>query len=285
MDRLLRRDGEPALRIREYSAEGSVRGAVLMTPGFSDHVERHDEICSILAEHGFLVTCWDLRGQGRSEGRRAHVDRFSDFVDDALFVAAEMDRKDEWAAAGPPILCGHSTGALVCILTCLAAPRRFRALALVSPFVGLKLPAPRWRKALAHGLTGVIPKLYQPTGIDQHTMTHDRELAAASQVDPLKHDKISLRMFTELLGATERAMREAPNLKLPIYCRAAGDDKLADLEATKRFMRRVGSADAKLEIAEGQYHELHREVERREHARILAERFTEWCQSEAPTTT
>ncbi len=276
MDRLLRRDGQPALRLREYQVQGTPKGAVLMTTGLDENVERHDEVCALLARDGFLVACWDLRGQGRSEGRRAYVDRFSEFVDDALFVAAELEKRDDWGAASPAIHCGHSTGALIGILAALKAPRRFRALGLMSPFLGLQLDAPRWRKLLARSLTRALPGLYQPTGIDPFDLTHDRELAAANAADPLANNKISLRLFTELMAATERAMESAPQLQLPIYCRAAGDDRIANLQTTKRFMQRVGSAEATLEIAEGQFHELHRETARAEHARILAERFSAW---------
>jgi alpha-beta hydrolase superfamily lysophospholipase len=108
-------------------------------------------------------------------------------------------------------------------------------------------------------------------------VTRDADHARAINNDPLRIRKMTVRLFVESESAQEQARARASELSLPLYCRAAELDKIASLDATRRFMSAVRSSDKQLEVALGQYHELHQEPEWTEHATILLQHFERWC--------
>ncbi len=272
----MRRAGEPALRFRVYEPRTAARGAVFATPGFSEHLGRYEHVCRAWRERGYVVANWDLRGQGRSEGKRGFVERFDDFVEDALALLAHLEQRFTWHEQSPPIAFGHSLGALVTIATALRAPSRFRALALTSPYLGLALKTPAWKKAAGRLLNQAWPTFSQPTEIGGHQLTHEKSIARAIDDDPLGVRHMTARMFTEIEHAQERVLAQAGELTLPVHCIAAGDDLVVDLEVTKRFMAALGSSEKQLSVSEGHYHELHQETDREAHIDRLAEHFDHW---------
>jgi alpha-beta hydrolase superfamily lysophospholipase len=280
-DGVLKRPGEPTLRTRLYTPAGIARGSVLLTTGFNEHVGRYDHVCQAWQDAGFFVACWDLRGQGRSEGRRGYVEHFDDFTSDTLAIANEFDHNEAWRALGPAILFGHSTGGLIAIHAALRAPTRFRALLLASPFLGLALPTPAWKKTLGRLMTRMWPTFSQPTNIGAERVTQDAERARALDADPLAVRSMTARLFTEMERAQTEAFEHASEITLPVLCRAAGDDTIADVAATREFIAKLGSPDKTLEVVPGQRHELHQDTRRDEHIRACAEQFIRWTSGNA----
>jgi len=70
-------DGEPALK---------TRATIVIAHGLADHSGRYEHFAEFFARKGYLVYAYDHRGQGKSEGVRGHVSRFSQFYDDLWFV-------------------------------------------------------------------------------------------------------------------------------------------------------------------------------------------------------
>lgn len=277
-ERWLRRDARPSLRLMVHSPQGDARGSVIVTTGFSETLERYAALCETWRQAGFLVVSYDLRGQGQSQGRRGYVDAFSDYVDDLLAIVAELeDQQPGFSLLGPPVAFGHSMGALITVTTALVAPARFRALLLTSPFFGLALKTPAWKLLAGRLLTRLWPTFAQPTGIVGAQLTHDAARARAIDDDPARIADMTARLFTEIEQAQAEALLHASDLELPVYCRAAGADSVADLQVTREFMRKVGSSDRQLVVVDGQFHELHQEQERDEHATLLLQQLERWC--------
>jgi len=71
----------------------SPRAAIVVLHGYADHSGRYLEVMGHLARRGLSVHALDYRGHGQADGRRGHIDSFSQYLDDlGLFlglVAAE----------------------------------------------------------------------------------------------------------------------------------------------------------------------------------------------------
>jgi len=269
-DRFVRRGNHPALRLRVYMPE-QPKAAVLLAPGFSDHVERHEHVCEAWKARGIAVACWDHRGQGRSEGRRGYVDRFSDYVTDYLEIDRVMAEDPQWAKLTPAIWFGHSTGGLMAIHAALREPGRCRLLALASPFLAVALKVPAWKVMAGRMLAEIWPTFAQPTGVSGDQIIRDPERACEYDEDPLRIPFMTARLFNESEIAQAEAQSRAGEITVPVYCRAAGDDRLVSLEATKRFMAALGSSDTKFEIAQGNFHELHQDPDRDHHIALVGD--------------
>src|SRR6266511_1157576 len=93
-----------------WDPEGAARGVVVLVHGAGEHGGRYGYVAERLAAEGFAVYAMDHRGHGRSDGRRAMIDRLDRLVDDlALVVARAREEHD----GRRPFLVGHSLGGAV----------------------------------------------------------------------------------------------------------------------------------------------------------------------------
>lgn len=267
----------PTLQVALFAPERPARAAVLIIPGFSEHIGRYRHVAEAWAEAGFLVAVYDARGHGDSAGRRAHIHRFSDYTSDALSLLDFLDTKPEWSTLGNPILFGHSLGAVVTTLVALEHPSRFLGLALSSPYFGRALRVPRWKRLLGSWVSGFWPTYSDMTGITGLMVTHDPERARAMDADPKRLPRVTARWFTETAAAQLLVQRLAPRLELPLFCLAAEEDLVAEVETTRSLFGRFGSQQKELRVLSGQRHDLHQEIERNAHIRAFAEQFRTWA--------
>jgi alpha-beta hydrolase superfamily lysophospholipase len=63
-------------------AAAAPKARILVIHGFAEHGGRYLELLEALADAGFDALAFDLRGHGRSDGLRADLRRFEDYLDD-----------------------------------------------------------------------------------------------------------------------------------------------------------------------------------------------------------
>src|SRR5690625_2767317 len=57
------------------------RGVVVMVHGAGEHHARYGWLCENWNKHGFEVIMGDLPGQGKSQGKRGHIQSFNQYID------------------------------------------------------------------------------------------------------------------------------------------------------------------------------------------------------------
>lgn len=254
-------DGAP-LAFRSWRPAGDARGAVLVSHGLGEHGGRYGELGDALAGRGIEVHALDHRGHGRSGGARGHVDRFAELVRDL-----ETFRAAVAPASGPVFLLGHSMGALVALRHLQAHPGvRWSGVVLSAPLLGIAVRAPRWKTALSGVLARLLPRLPFHNEIRLDALSSDPGYEAAYRADPLLHQVITPRMYTEL-GAAMRAARSAPPPAVPLLVLAPGADAVADPRAVAEWAAEQG-AEATVLRYPGFRHEA---LNERERHRVLAD--------------
>jgi alpha-beta hydrolase superfamily lysophospholipase len=271
------RPNDPALRYELHRPAGPARGAVLLTHGFGEHRLRYAEVVRRWNERGLLVATWDLRGHGGSEGRRSHVDRFADYVLDAIELLDALDREPAWRALGKPTAFGHSLGGLITVHLGLAMPRRLRGVALSSPFLGLALDVPAVKRIAGLTMSRLVPTFALPTGLAGADVTRDPAIAAAYDSDPLVGKVATARWFTEATGAQRSAFERAAAFSAPLFVLHGGADKVASCEATERWVAAAGSAEKSFQALPGLYHEILNEPERATWIDAYADAMLGWA--------
>src|SRR5947209_7421997 len=86
--------------------------------GYGDHSGCYLEGMDLLATSGFEAQAMDLRGHGRSEGRRGHIGSWTDYLDDLEAFLVRLRQAAggaTFAGARPLFLLGQSHGALLLI--------------------------------------------------------------------------------------------------------------------------------------------------------------------------
>ena len=89
---------------------GAVRAVLINLHGLGDHSGLYPTLVEHFQGRGITVHAMDLRGNGRSGGQRAYVERWDEFRED-LRRFVELVRAEE--AARPLFLLGNSLGGLI----------------------------------------------------------------------------------------------------------------------------------------------------------------------------
>jgi alpha-beta hydrolase superfamily lysophospholipase len=231
----------------------------LVVHGYAEHSGRYDHVASRLTDAGYAVHALDLRGHGRSEGERALIRSFDQYIDD---VAAFLERIRSSSPLLPVLMLGHSMGGLIVALFLARRTDGVRAAVLSGPAVKAGSNAARPLEWLLRALGRVLPRL-RLARLDSGKVSRDPDEVAKYDNDPLVYHG---QMKAGLVGAFSKAVRtlqkRAPKIDLPIAILHGGADGLADPEGSRILYERITSVDKTLRVYDGLYHEIFNEPER-----------------------
>lgn len=228
------------------------RCTLVLAPGAAEHSGRYHHVGRYFAGHGIGVYALDHRGYGRSGGRRGHVDRFGDYLDDLHAYIGKVQRR----TGRRPVLAGHSMGGLIALSYALVHPDQPAGLVLSSPSLGLR----GWQKRLAPAarlLLGLLPgTLAVPARIDPRRVSRDRWTWTCYAADPLICRVATPRWTRAFLDQLRWVQRAAAGLQVPSLWLQAQDDRLVDPQATRALFDQVRLADKEFRWYPGRYHEI-----------------------------
>ncbi len=235
----------------------TIKGVMLIVHGLGEHSGRYDHVAERLEKSGWACFALDHRGHGQSEGKRGHILSFKDYVTDTRALKSKL-RED--FTEYPIMVLGHSMGGLIAAHLCLDHPRAIEGLILSSPALTIEVNEPAIKLAAGRFFSKVLPGLTMSNGLDPAMVSHDPAVVKDYIEDPLVHDRVSARWFTEFTGAMDEVMARAADLRIPFLLMQSGEDKLVDPSGAGVFFEKVGSKDKTLKIWEGYYHEMFNEI-------------------------
>ena len=252
-------DGLLLLR-QAWHPEGEPGAVLAVVHGYGEHGGRYRGLAEDMAARGYAVHVYDLRGHGRSGGRRGRLGRFTDYLDDtAVYLKAVREEH-----RGQPLyLLGHSLGGL--IATAYVEDRPADALAgliLSSPFLRLGMPVPPLRLHVARVLSLIAPAVNVGNTIDPSALSHEREVVRVYDTDPPNHHVATARWAAEVLAAQDAALAAAGGIRLPLLLLYGDADAVADPQAARELFARVASPDKTVHCYEDFYHEIFNETGR-----------------------
>lgn len=246
------------------------RAAIQIVHGMGEHSGRYVELASVLADRGFTCYLPDMRGFGKSGGPRGCVRHFKDYFRDLHSVYRAMVSRE-----GPlgVFFLGHSYGGLVVSHFLGAHPELpVKGMVLSSPNFGIAIRVPLWRHWLGLVCSALLPDLTQSNRVDPTKLTHHFAYLEQHANDPLIHNRISARLYTELVARIRSSPATAARLFIPTLILQAGDDHVVSREATEGFFRALASPDKKIEVFEGLYHEILNET----HREVIFGKIADW---------
>lgn len=240
------------------------RATLVLTHGIAEHSEAYNDVAVDMVPKGWDIYAMDLRGHGRSEGRRGAIDDFHHYTRD-------LDRFVRYLRSGPlkdskvpMVMFGHSMGGLITLRYLVDQGEGAPAVAAVlsSPALGISMPISPIKEFAAHALMKYLPMITLPNDIPYDKLTHVEERWKKYPGDVLRHDKISPAMYFGMLEAFEKVGAGAARIKIPTLIVAAGDDRIVSRPAIESFFPRIGAEKKKLIIYENSYHEILNDIER-----------------------
>jgi len=244
------------------------KGLVIITHGIAEHIGRYEHVAQALVRGGYQVIGWDLRGHGKSLGKRNYINRFTEYLDD---LAEVLKRVRKNYPELPIFLMGHSLGGG--ITTYFTIDRKPNVSGLVLSGASVKVSddiSPLLQK-ISGVLSVLVPKL-PAIKLDSSFISKDPAVVTDYDTDPLNYrGGILARTGSELLKSTKIISARMAELELPMLIMHGGEDKLADVSGSEMLHAKVSSKDKTLKIYEGLYHEIMNEPEKEQvFADILA---------------
>ncbi|MEO8427841.1 MAG: lysophospholipase [Verrucomicrobiota bacterium] len=258
-----------ALHSQCWLPEESSRAILAIVHGVTEHSGRYSNIVRPMLSAQLGVCGFDLRGHGRSLGRRGHVDSWQDYLSDLeVFL-----RKIRTSFPGLPIfLFGHSLGSLIVLAYVMEHPGAVVGVIVsgvpIDP-VGVARPS---IVALARifssiwptfALTGIGPKPGRPPALSR-----DPRVEADFLADPLRLRQLTARWGVECLAMVASVKRRASSVKLPLLVIHGGSDPLNSLGGAQEFYNQVDFPDKQMQIYQDSYHEPHNDLD---HERVVGD--------------
>jgi len=249
---------------------GTVRGAVVVVHGLKDHSSRYGAFAERLVAQGLAVHAFDLRGHGRSEGRRAWVDSFGDYVEDLDAAVRCMCARER---AVPVFVFGQGMGGSI---SALWAIERAPAIAgLLLSGAALQAGSAPTEARATRMLAALAPRarIFQ---LDLRRTSRDRSTVEDALRDALVHQAPApARTAKELLDAMEQIDARSSELSVPVLAMHGSEDVVSPPEGSRRLFARVASADKQLYVYDGLAHDLLHEPERVRVVRDVIEWLTD----------
>lgn len=237
---------------------------IIVTHGLGEHGSRHDYFFKQFSQY-FNICIYDLRGHGLSSGKRAHVNKFSEYTNDLdeviSFIKQEysMDRF---------VLFGHSMGSLV-----TASYMQKKATSQMYPekvfLSGPPVNGPGFEGkffgiaplALTKGLASI--KASFPLGgmLDIKKLSHDARVYEHYIADDLNSLRIHTKLLFNILAEAREVFSKPLRINCNLYVAVGTEDALIGPQALIDYFTHV-EKNAKLYKNEGAYHEMHNEVDK-----------------------
>lgn len=233
-----------------------VKAQILIVHGLGEHIGRYENACRHFALREYTVCGFDLRGHGLSSGRRGDVDNFLKFILDIKEFYNFIKRFFE----GKVFILGHSFGGLLALLYLTRFPEGISGAAISNPILKFKMRIPPYKLVLGNLLKGIYPSLSFSNAINPEYLSRDEKAVKAYKEDGLVHDRISARLFFQMMREIEILKTSTENLKTPLLLLVSGDDRIIDSNESKNFFDKIKFEDKKLIELENYYHEPFNEI-------------------------
>ena len=242
---------------------------LLWIHGYGEHRLRYSHFATWMMEKQVSVATVDLRGHGHSTGYRGFVKHYKEYLWD---VGAFVDHMVRKAPELPIVLGAHSNGGLVLIryLQSFNFSKNIIAAVTTSPFLGLSLPVPTWKKMLGISISRLLPYFNMSSGLDKIELTHDSEIMEKYKRDPLVFKTVSARWFTEAMQQQKQAFNHVSQISIPFLLMQGMEDKVANVITNQEFFKRLKTKKEWIGYP-GMYHEILNEIERK---RVYSDMYT-----------
>jgi alpha-beta hydrolase superfamily lysophospholipase len=236
------------------------RGIVNYIHGFKDHSNRFSKWAEKLTREGFGVMAIDLRGHGRSEGRRGYAPSFDHYLKDVQELCVQSRKKYDDI---PQFLYGHSLGGNIVTNYLIRGLDLPDAAIITSPWFTLSFKPTMITLSAATIMRYLLPFVMIPSNLDPKGLSHDPRVVADYLNDPLVHNKISPRLFFEIEERGLKASRSIYKINIPLLVMHGAADPITSCRQTRAFVMNAGKRTTYKEWS-GCFHELHNDTQSEE---------------------
>lgn len=243
-----------SIYIQNWLPENPAKAVLLIVHGLNEHSGRYDYFSNFFVNEGFAVYSMDLVGHGKSDGTRAFVKDFVNYIDD---INLYLDKIKQLQPGSPIFLIGHSMGGLIGALLLIDYPDQFAGAVLSGSVVQVPDDVSPLFISLGKFVSLVLPKLGL-LKIDLSGLSRNPDVVQAYKDDPLVNSgKFTARVSAEMNKSFDWVAVEGSRIKSPVLILHGGSDRIVN-PACSHFLYALVSSDIKkLIIYDSFYHEIY----------------------------
>lgn len=241
-----------------WAPDSEPKAVVCLIHGLGEHCGRYVHVAKALTEADYAVLAFDLRGHGKSGGKRGHAPSSEAFLEDIDCLFAQAEQR---YPAKPRFLYGHSLGGLLVLFYTLRRKPQLEGVVSTSPGLHSPLIEQKSKVIFAKLMAAILPTMTLPTDLDANLISHDPQVILAYRNDPLVHGKASLAMASSTIKAIEWTREHAAEFPVPLLLIHGTADQITFPSGSQEFAAQA-SNKCTLRLYDGLYHETHNEPEK-----------------------
>ncbi len=251
-------DDDLDLYAQTWMPLGNIKGVINIVHGLGEHSGRYDAWAKKLGNAGFIVRSFDLRGHGRSEGKRGHASRYNRLLRD---IEAFLKISSEEYPDLPQFLYGHSMGGNLVLNYVARNIIHLQGIIVTSPWLKLTHPPSKLLVLLVDLMSNIFPGFLVSNALKTEDLSRDLRVVHDYRNDELVHDRISLKLFQQIYYAGIDVSMNIYKINVPLLVMHGNGDNLTSCKATSEFVRNSSKKTSYIEW-EGSYHELHHDLDK-----------------------
>ncbi len=232
---------------------------MIIVHGLGEHSGRYARTAATLNEAGFNVYGYDHRGHGKSEGARAYLRDFHDYLKDLNAIIAYV-KKDS-----PNIknfILGHSMGGFIAALFGIETKNEIDGMILSAALTQSVRQTAGGMRKLVQMMGKISPKFSLGNDLGK-IVSKDPNVTKAYMEDALNCKKITMGLYDQfLIRGIDLVKAHASEFQYPVLILHGENDLIIDYSASKIFYQNIASQDKTLKTYPGLYHEIMNEPEK-----------------------
>lgn len=230
------------------------RLGLIIIHGVCEHSGRYMNLVDTLVPQGVAILSFDLRGHGRSPGRRVYIDNWQEYLDDVhSFVGVIRQGHPNL----PLFLYGHSLGSVLAMDYLQDHSQDWQGAVLSAlPVSSVETVSPAII-ALTRFLSGFWPTFTMKAQLKTKDLARDATVVQAYENDPLVFRVMTVRWGTEYMANLRDACTVASTIHLPLLVINGKDDRLCEPAPAESCYDKIASQDKTFKLYPDRFHEVH----------------------------
>ncbi|MBV7507816.1 lysophospholipase [Bacillus sp. sid0103] len=217
------------------------KAVVILVHGHGDHSGGLQNLSTSLVNHNYIVYAFDLRGHGKSAGKRGFIRSWDEFRGD-LHEFRKLVSLDQPNL--PLYIVGHSIGGLMTLDYALDHTTGISGIIAISPAISYEVKP---FEQLGITLMGKIKPDYSINKARKIRLVKKSSAQHAKYYsDTLRHNIVTPGLGSGLIQAITRLENLAQSLTLPLLLQYGLDDKITPPTKLNQFFHLISSKEKQL---------------------------------------
>ena len=212
---------------------GKPKAVINLVHSHGEHSGIYTDFAKNLTDNNYYVVSLDLRGHGRSEGRRGYASSYRKLIKDLHTL---IDKSESLFPGYPKILLGHGLGGNIAIYYLSTHITNISSLIVTSPWLILEHRFSKGKLFIGNIIRHILPTCMLETRFTAEDKRRNQDAIKKYGNDPLMHDKVSIRLFYEIIFAGQRSSRSIYKINMPVLVMHGNNDKIASFKASRNFV-------------------------------------------------